>query len=387
MKKIATQIYNKIEYEHILLMLTFIQTFYTALIALKYNLNKSPYIIAPLIFILYFIPVIFSYIFKIIINDFLIQFQYKEKFALFLAHVFLFFLPMFIGVRSLSVSIIVMSFLLLLLLQKEINYFRVYFFNSLLFVNVILYNPKIDFLIPSVFIFLLSASMLFDYLTFKALSYNEKRKIQIRQLILLLFVFIFLPVVLTYAISIFIPEMKTLSIDDVLRKKYDFSDIGRQRNTTIARLLIESAILVVAVSVLIALLSWLQSKFQKRKIIPIHDMQMEITELEPMQYVEKSRKVFAVPSGIRSKIIHLYSLFIEDLNSAGMKKEPSSTPREYAHNLKEKSGDFSEDILVTTDIFEQARYGNDELSESDYNIFENRIKPLKEYFLEKFKKI
>lgn len=383
MKTFFKNIYDKFTYEHGAMLFALIQTLYAASIAISFNLKYNIYHVFPLLLIFYLIPTFFCFYFRELLNDLFVQFQYKEKFALFLGHLFFFLSPTFLGIMSFSLSAILMNFPLLLTLLRPHNFVRLYFWNSLILSCVILYNPNISIYYLFVFIILLTITMLFDYFFFKTEIYNETRKIKVKELAGIILSFVLFPSIIGLGMSFLIPEMQPVKFDELFKNQRHFIET-QQKSQSLLRILIEAIILILLISLMLALLNYIQKKLIKKKVILPKGSQARIDEYEPKYTNLIKKKIFSVGNDIRSKIIHLYNLFIEETGEAGFKRKISSTPSEYASDFYQSFNYKFKDIFKITELFEKARYGKEVMDDTDLIEFEQNINPLKTAVKERY---
>ena len=283
---------------------------------------------------------------------------------------------MFIGVRSFTVSAIVMIFPLLLVLLTPQAFARLYLWNSIIVFAVLLSNPKMPIIYPACFILLVSITMMFEYFFFKADRYEERRKVKFMEFLGLILILIILPVGIGFILSTLIPHLNTLKIDEIFPgyQIYHYSNSGKE---SIGKMMLEALVLVVLITATIALLSWLQRKTPKVKIITHKGTPSHLSRIEETIKETIKKKIFSVGEDLRSKIIFLYNLFIEEIGEIGFRRKHSATPAEYAREFADRVSATSERIFAVTDIFEKARYGKEFISQSDLDVFEKNLSPLK----------
>lgn len=379
MKSFLEDLYSKITYEAMLIFFAFALSVYSASLGTFFTLKKILYITTPFIIIYYAIPVLFLAFFKTLITDFVSEFHYREKFAFFLVHLVFFFMPMFIGIRSFTVSAIAVNFPLLLFLLRTQNYARLYFWNSIILLSVFLFNPRISPIYIFIFTGLLFTCMILDYFHFKASAYNDDRKIKFRELFFVLILFAGIPTLIGFIISHFIPMMTPVNAKDLFYKSIKYSGPSGTPNISALKLMIEGMILVILISVALALLSWLQSKLTKRKAVIVKGVKSSVHEKEKFFPTKAKKKVYEVAGDIRSKIIHLYNIFVADMYELTPEKKTYQTPLEYAQFYSEQNPERAANIHNLTQIFERAKYGDEEMFQSDLKIMEREIPIIKEY--------
>jgi len=312
--------------------------------------------------------------FQHLLADYVRQFNYSEKFAFFLAHCVIFFLPTFVMRRfSIVFSLLSVNLVIMLFLVEPHAFTRLYASNLLLMIVVILKAPNASPVWALIGFILIASAMCLDYFYFKGQKYGESHQLPPAEFLHIGIRHILVPIAIAGFLYWWLPPL----FRHVSRHRGIRIDGAATRPTLsppdIGDILFRAIIVAVLLMITIALLNWLQKKLKMRRaalIVPMRGILRKLKKFVQEKVLQPVRPHLTNP---RERIIFYYNRFCDELGRRGFARASYQTPSEYAKILRPPAADKWGIIEKITHTFEDVMYGAKSVSEDDALGFKKEV--------------
>jgi hypothetical protein len=330
------------------------------------------------------IGLIISRALKMVLGDFYRQFEYREKFALFVVHVTLLVVIRFsVGITATGMLLGILLIMLCFQAIDRIWYGRVYACGAAMMFFACMGGSTVDFLpsagLVAVWFALLLLSIRFGFVRFRVEEEGARRGVNLTDILRRTIP----PAVVPPAVGWIVYVATAGSLQPrpwrVVGPNTRTPGPPRAVNIPVGELLINALIIVVVIVVALLLLNWLDKKLRRRKR----------SNVEEGDAPASTERRYAMPSslddgmaeeqvtGARARILAALHGFSTGLSTAGLARRPAETVEDYFTRL-ERDERFN---AQAPSPFNLACYSEEEVTDRDADEFEEMLERERERLL------